>query len=135
MNLFVRTLTWPVVSLLITGGLHFTVEAVRPDLRSMFEPAVLALILLAYGAWVGYRAIGAGGTLLHALVAGAVLGLLPLALDVVGFGMILGRSVEAGMTAGMFGSAIVVFGTLLGSGFALSQERAPAGSEAAYSAR
>lgn len=122
MNVWTRTLTWPVVSLLITGGLHFTLEAVRPDLQFMFVPAVLAPILLGYGAWVGYGAIQAGGTYLHAIVAGAILGLLPLALDAVGFGIILGRGVDVGTTAGTFGMAVVVFGTLLGAGLVLSRE-------------
>ena len=126
MNLFTRILTWPIVSLLITGGLHFMLEALRPDLQSLFVPAVLAPILLGYGAWVGYRAIQAGGTYVQAIVAGAILGLLPLILDVVGFGMILARGVDAGVTAGIFGLALVVFGSLLGSGVVLSRETAPA---------
>lgn len=62
MDLFYRTLKWPVISLLITGATHFLLEAIWPDLRNTFIPPVLAPILLAYGAWVGYRAIGAGGT-------------------------------------------------------------------------
>jgi hypothetical protein len=126
MNLFTRTLTWPIVSLLLTGGIHFTLEAVRPDLQAMFVPAVLGPILLGYGAWVGYRAIQGGGSYVHAIVAGAVLGLLPLVLDVVGFGMILGRGVDAGTTAGIFGMAVVVFGTLLGAGIVLSRGPAAA---------
>jgi hypothetical protein len=122
MNLFTKTLTWPIVSLLITGGLHFTLEAARPDLQTFFVPAVLAPILLAYGAWVGYRAIQNGGTYVHAIVAGAILGILPLALDIVGFGAILGRGTDSGITAGIFGLAVVVFGSLIGSGVVLSRE-------------
>ena len=61
MDLFSRTLKWPVISLLITGATHFLLEAIWPDLKTTFIPPVLAPILLAYGAWVGYRAIGAGG--------------------------------------------------------------------------
>ena len=115
-----RTLTWPVVSLLITGGLHFTLEAIWPDLRATFVPAVLGPLLLAYGAWVGVRAIDNGGTYLHAIVAGAILGILPVVLDVVGFGLILGRGTQAGALAGAFGFAMILFGSLLGAGFVLS---------------
>ena len=114
------TLRWPVISLLITGGLHFSIEAIWPDLRTTFIPAVLAPLLLAYGLWVGYRAIEAGGTYLHAILAGAILGILPLMLDIVGFGVILGRGVQAGGLAGIFGFVFVVFGSLIGAGFALS---------------
>ena len=120
MAIFVRTLTWPVISLLVTGTIHFTLEAIRPDLRNTFVPPVLAPILLTYGAWVGYRAIGAGGTYLHAIAAAVVLGFLPVVLDIVGFGLILGRGTDAGVTAGVFGMAVIVFGSLIGSGFALS---------------
>jgi hypothetical protein len=120
MDLFSRTLKWPVISLLITGATHFLLEAIWPDLKTTFIPPVLAPILLAYGAWVGYRAIGAGGTYLHAIVAAAILGILPIMLDIIGFGQILGRGTEAGILAGVFGFAAIVFGALIGAGFALS---------------
>lgn len=120
MAIFVKTLTWPIISLLVTGATHFTLEAIWPELRNTFIPPVLAPILLAYGLWAGYRAIGAGGTYLHAIVAGIVLGVLPVVLDVVGFGVILGRGIDAGTMAGVFGMAIIVFGSLIGAGFALS---------------
>jgi hypothetical protein len=121
-DLLYRTLQWPVVSLLITGATHFMLEAIWPDLRNTFIPPVLAPILLTYGAWVGYRAIGAGGTYLHAIVAAAILGILPILLDIVGFGVVLGRGTEAGVLAGVFGFAVIVFGALLGAGFALSAQ-------------
>ena len=124
MSIFITTLTWPVVSLLVTGATHFTLEAIWPDLRNTFVPAVLAPILLAYGVWVGYRAIGAGGTYLHAIVAAVILGLLPVALDIVGFGVILGRGTDTGAMAGVFGMAVIVFGALIGAGFALSGRQA-----------
>lgn len=118
-------LLWPIVSLLITGMWHFTVEAIWPDLRNAFVPPVLAPLLLAYGAWAGYRAITAGGNLVTAVAAGLVLGILPLALDTVGFGMLLGRGVDAGWLAGIFGLSMVVFGSLLGGGYALGGHSSP----------
>lgn len=120
MAIFVKTLTWPIISLLVTGATHLTLEAIWPELRNTFIPPVLAPILLAYGLWAGYRAIGVGGTYLHAIVAGIVLGVLPVVLDVVGFGVILGRGIDAGTMAGVFGMAVIVFGSLIGAGFALS---------------
>src|SRR6185369_16372610 len=108
MDLYVRTLRWPVISLLITGATHFFLEAIWPDLRNTFIPPVLAPILLAYGAWVGYRAIDAGGTYLQAIAAAAVLGILPMLLDIVGFGVILGRGTDAGVMAGVFAFAVIV---------------------------
>jgi len=111
-----RTLIWPVVALLITGMWHFTAEAVWPGLQDFFVPAVLAPLLLAYGLWAGYRAAQAGAGFLGAAVAGAVLGLLPLALDTLGFGVLLGRGLEHGLMAGVFGLSVVVFGALIGGG-------------------
>jgi hypothetical protein len=122
----VATLKWPVVSLLITGGLHFTLEAVWPDLRTIFIPSVLAPLLLAYGIWVGYRAITVGGNYGHAILAAAILGLLPMMLDIVGFGLILGRGTHAGLLSGLFGFALILFGSLIGSGFVLSRATATA---------
>jgi hypothetical protein len=77
--------------------------------------------LLAYGIWVGYKAVHNAGTYLNAIVAGAVIGILPLMLDSVGFGMILGRGLQWGLLAGVFGFSMILFGSLIGSGFALSR--------------
>ncbi len=124
MQLLYKVLMWPVISLLITGALHFTAEAIWPDLRNTFIPPTIAPLLLTYGLWVGYRAIGWGGTYGHAILAGAILGVLPIVLDVVGFGIILGRGTQAGTLAGVFGFGMIIFGSLIGSGFALSREPA-----------
>ena len=118
-----RVLAWPMLSLLITGGFHFTIEAIWPDLRATVVPAVLAPLLLAYGIWVGVRAMGAGANYLTAIVAAAILGLLPVALDIVGFGIILDRGVSAGILAGVFGFSFIVFGALIGAGFVISGRR------------
>jgi hypothetical protein len=69
----------------------------------MLIPAALAPLLLAYGIWVGYRAITVGENFGHAILAAAILGLLPVMLDVVGFGLILGRGTHAGLLSGIFG--------------------------------
>jgi hypothetical protein len=115
-----KTLKWPVVCLLITGSVHFILEAVAPDMKDIFIPPVLAPLLLAYGIWTGYKTVAHGGNYVSAIVAGAILGLLPLMLDSLGFGMILGRGVQWGLLAGVFGFSMILFGSLIGSGFALS---------------
>ena len=120
----VGVMTWPIIALLITGAWHFTVEAIWPDLKTFFVPAVLGPVLLAYGAWAGYGATGATGSFLAAIAAGAILGVLPLVLDVVGFGVLLGRGVDAGSLAGIFGFSMVLFGALAGGGYRASSARA-----------
>jgi hypothetical protein len=120
-----RILMWPVIGLVVTGVWHFTIEAIWPDLRATFVPAVLAPLLLAYGAWVGYRAILLGAGFVLAVGAGLILGLLPLALDIVGFGMVLGRGVDNGVLAGIFGLSFVTFGAIIGAGFARGAPGSP----------
>ena len=126
MDTLVRSLRWPIISLLITGGLHFTAEALWPDLRAAFVPSTLAPLLLAYGAWAGYATIAGRGTWFQAIAGVAILGLLPFALDVVGFGLVLGRGLDAGTLSGVFGWLMIVFGGLVGSGVALSRAVEPA---------
>ena len=118
-----RILMWPVLSLLITGGFHFTVEAIWPDLRTYFIPAVLAPLLLGYGIWVGVRSIDKGGNYITAIVGGAILGVLPIVLEIVGFGVILDRGVTPGVLSGVYGFSVILFGSLLGAGFRLSGDR------------
>ena len=65
--------------------------------------------------------IAAGGSYLEAIIAGAILGLLPVVLDIVGFGVILGRGTTAGTLAAAFGLSVIVFGTVLGAGIRKSQ--------------
>jgi hypothetical protein len=101
--------------------LHLVSEAIFPDLQGFFSPAVVALVLLSFGIWVGYRAVQAGGNYITVIVAGVILGILPLILQIVGFGWMLDRGWEAGKLHGIFGFDTVVFGSLIGGGFALSK--------------
>ena len=123
MNALVRGLTWPIVSLLIVGGTHFVAEAIRPELKDVIGPAVVIPIYLVVGAWAALRTIDAGGSFIHGLVAGAILGLLPVALQLVGFGVILGRDGAATVTAAAFGFLGILWGAAIGSGYAMSRPR------------
>jgi hypothetical protein len=122
MDLLYKTLKWPVVSLLITGGFHFIVEAIWPDLKTVYVAPVIAPLVLVFGLWVGYRSIQNGGTYLHAILAAAILGVLPIVLEIVGFGMILGHGTQAGILSGVFAFSYILFGSLIGAGFVLSRE-------------
>lgn len=55
----------------------------------------------------------------NVIVAGAILGILPVIAEVLGFGLILGRGFTRGVLAGVFGFGMVLFGALIGGGFAL----------------
>ena len=116
--MIVRTLKWPVICLLLIGGTHFVEDAALPDLQGFYIPPVVGLILLVVGLWTGYLAVHNGGSFVTAIVAGVILGLLPLVLHVVGFGMILGQATAS--LAGVFGFTMVLFGSIIGGGFVLS---------------
>ena len=118
MNALVRGLTWPIIALLVVGGTHLLAEALRPQLQDLIGPAVVMPIYLVAGGWAAYATVRAGGTFVHGLVAGAVLGVLPLVLQVVGFGLILGRDADVVMTTGIFGLFAIFWGGVLGAGIA-----------------
>ena len=120
-----RALTWPIVGLLLTGSWHFVIEAVWPGLSTIFVPAVISPLLLGYGAWAGFRAAAGAAPMagfVAAIVAGLILGLLPLMLESVGFGVILGYGFDVRLLTGIYGLSMVLFGALLGGGFAITRE-------------
>jgi hypothetical protein len=119
--MLVKTLKWPVISLLITGSFHFVIEAIWPDLKNTFIPPVLAPMLLAYGIWVGTRTIQNGGNYLNAILYAALLGILPIVLETFGFGMILGFGTALRFLIGVFAFSMLLFGSLIGSGYAMSR--------------
>jgi hypothetical protein len=118
--MLIKTLKWPFISILIAGALHFAVEAIWPDLQSFYTTPVLGLVQFAYGIWVGYKTVHNGGNFLTAILYGALLGLFPLVVNPLSFGMILGRNLPSVMLAGVFGFSMIVFGSLVSGGFAVS---------------
>jgi hypothetical protein len=118
--MLVKTLKWPFISILIAGALHFTLETIWPELQSSFPTSVLGVVQFAFGVWVGYLAVHNGGNFLTAILYGALLGLFPLLVNPLSFGLILGRDPHAVLLAGVFGCSMIVFGSLVGGGFAVS---------------
>ena len=121
MNSLVRGLMWPIITLLIVGGTHLVAEMIRPGLKDFVGPAVVMPIHLVAGAWAGYATLRAGGTFVHGLVAGAILGILPLTLQLVGFGLILGRDADVTLTSALFGLFTIFWGGAFGAGIAQSR--------------
>lgn len=120
MQPLVRGLAWPVLSLAVIGIAHLTGEVVRPELHDLIGPAVAMPIYLAAGAWAATATIRAGGAMGHGLMAGVVLGLLPVGLQIVGFGLLVGQDASAVTTAGMLGWLGIFWGSALGAGIAAS---------------
>jgi len=115
-----RAVAWPVLSLLVIGGSHLLAEAARPELHDAVGPAVAMPIYLVVGGWAAFGVVRAGGTFVHGLLAGAVLGLLPAMLQVIGFGLLLGRDTASVTTSALFGFIALLWGGSLGSGIASS---------------
>ena len=118
MSTLIRGLTWPIVALLVIGSTHLIAELIRPELRELMSTAVVMPIYLVAGGWAAYATHRAGGGLLQVPASAAILGILPLALQIVGFGMILGRGLDGSLTAGLFGLLAVFWGGALGAGIA-----------------
>ena len=118
MNVLVRGLTWPVIALLFIGGTHLVAEGLRPQLAAFIGPAVVMPIHLVAGGWAGYGTVRAGGNFLHGLVAGVLLGLMPVVLQFVGFGLILGGDSAIVETTAIFGLFTIFWGGVLGAGIA-----------------
>jgi len=119
--MYIKVLKLPVISGVIVGLLHLISEAIFPDLKDLFQPTVVALVLVAFGIWIGYKAVQFGGNYGSVIVVGVILGILPLFLQIVGFGLLLGRGMTAGVLGGIFGFDMALFGALIGGGFALSK--------------
>jgi hypothetical protein len=118
--MLIKTLKMPLLSMFIAGAMHFTVEAIWPDLQSFYTTPILSLVQFAFGIWVGYKAVHNGGKFLTAILAGALLGLFPLVANPLTFWLILGRSLHTVMLAGLVGWTMVVWGALVSGGFAVS---------------
>jgi hypothetical protein len=115
-----RAITWPVITLLVIGGTHLALEAIRPDIHDALGPAVVMPIYLVVGGWTAFGVARAGGGWIGGLVAGAVLGLMPVALQVVGFGLLLGRDGASVATSALLGLAGMTWGGALGAGIQAS---------------
>ena len=119
--MYVKTLKFPIISGVIVGLLHLISEAIYPDLKDYFQPAVVALVLTAFGIWVGYKVVQFGGNFGSVIAVGVIWGILPLFLQIVGFGLLLGNGMTAGVLGGIYGFDMALFGSLIGGGFALSK--------------
>lgn len=120
MSSMTRAVAWPIVCLLVIGGTHLLAEAIRPELHDVVGPAVAMPIYLVVGGWAAFGVVRAGGTFVHGLLAGAILGLLPAMLQVVGFGVLLGHDAASVTTSALFGFIALVWGGSIGSGIASS---------------
>jgi len=120
MNAVGRGLKWPVTSLIAIGSTHLLAELIRPELQSVFTPPVVMPIYLVAGAWAAIGTSRSGGGIVQAVGAAAILGLLPVGLQLVGFGVIAGRDGTAVASSAILGFVAIAWGGFLGTGVARS---------------
>lgn len=116
MQAMIRALTLPVAALIGVGATHLAAELVRPELQAAITPPVVMPIYLAFGAWAGAAAVRAGGSLAHGVAGGLAIGLLPVALQVLGFGVVAGRDGATVATNATLGFLGLAWGSVLGAG-------------------
>jgi hypothetical protein len=126
MNALTRGLVWPIASLIAIGFTHLAAELARPALQSAIGPAVVAPVYLVVGAWAALATLRAGGSVWLGVLTGAIVGLLPVGLQIVGFGLIAGRDTESVATNAIFGFLGLLWGGFLGTGLAQSFPRSAA---------
>ena len=125
MSSMARAIAWPVLSMLVIGATHLGLEAIRPELHDVIGPSVVMPIYLVVGAWTAFGVARAGGGFVGGLIAAAVLGSMPVALQFVGFGVLLGRDAAAVTTAAVVGLAGLTWGGALGAGIASATAPVP----------
>jgi hypothetical protein len=91
-------------------------------LQSFYPTSVLGLVQFAFGLWTGYTAVQNGGGFFTAILCGALLGLFPVVANPLSFWMILHRDLHLVMLAGVFGFTMMLWGGLVGGGFAVSMK-------------
>jgi len=127
MNAVARGLVWPVITLVLIGSTHLITEVIRPEMQAVFGPAVVMPIYLVAGGWAAFASLRAGSGLAGGIAAAAILGLLPVGLQVIGFGVLLGRPIEVVGTSATFGFVAILWGGFLGTGIGRTlAEPAPA---------
>jgi hypothetical protein len=122
MSPIARAIVWPIVTLLVIGATHLGLEALRPEMHDIIGPSVVMPIYLIVGGWTAFGVARAGGGYGGGLVAAIALGLMPAALQIVGFGILLGRDGATVTTAAMFGLAGMTWGGAIGAGVATATQ-------------
>ena len=118
MSSMARAIAWPIVTLLVIGATHLGLEAIRPGMHDVIGPPVVMPIYLVIGGWTAFGVARAGGGFVGGLIVAVALGLMPATLQVVGFGILLGRDADAVTTSALFGLAGMTWGGAIGSGIA-----------------
>ncbi len=115
-----RALKWPIIAWIIVDVIFLAMTFVG-GVMEMLTPATLSPLLLAFGAWTGYKIVEFKGNFVDVIVVGVVVGVvcgvltvvLLLAHGMMGMGVLLSEFV--------FNVGMNLVGAIVGGGYALTK--------------
>lgn len=118
---FQRALMWPAITVVLSIAIAWVETKAIPETGMILTTANFVTWLTLVGAWGGWAMVKEGGTYWHAAVAGVALWILCGAVDIVLYGFGSGFGVDAVLPDAVGGSSIILFGALVGGGWAATK--------------
>ncbi|HLE95995.1 MAG TPA: hypothetical protein VI997_01385 [Candidatus Thermoplasmatota archaeon] len=116
-----KGLMWPVITVALVIAVFWLVEKAYAGAEAMIGIAGFAPGLTLIGAWGGWSLVRTGGGYWHGALAGIVLWLTCIVLDVVFFGVLSGAALGDVWGPFLAESSLLFFGALAGGGWAASE--------------
>jgi hypothetical protein len=117
---YVRALKYPVISTIVIAIILFAISYFG-DVLSMLSSTVVAPLVLAIGAWAGYKIVQFKGNYIDVIGAGVIMGIVIAILSIVLFGVVRGLGINAEMSNSVLYLGFTIAGALVGGGFALTK--------------
>ncbi len=116
---YVRALKYPVISTIVIAIVFVAISYVGGvlDMLGMATPP----LVLAIGAWAGYKIVEFKGNYIDVIGVGVILGIVTAVLSIVLFGVVRGLGINAEMSNSVFYLGYSIAGALVGGGFALTK--------------
>ncbi len=118
---YVRALKYPVISTIVIAIVLFAISYFGDVLSMLSSTVVVAPLVLAIGAWAGYKIVEFKGNYVDVIGAGVIMGIVIAILSIVLFGVVRGLGVNAEMSNSVFYLGYSIAGALVGGGFALTK--------------
>jgi hypothetical protein len=118
-----RVLKWPVVAWIIITLSAYLLSYIT-DIVGMMTPETMLPMVLAFGVWVGYKAVELDdeyGRIGKAFMAGASIGAVGAVLTVVTFGVFRGLGIDIFIPIAAMILLKSIAGAVIGGGFALTR--------------
>lgn len=126
MNNYVTALKWPVITWIVLDLYLLAVSYIEGVLDLVTTPAV-APLLVAVGAWAGYRTVGLSGKALDAVIAGLVVGIVCGGGGFLLFSYVRGLGASTVLPSSIMDFSLSLGGAVVGGWYVLSQAEARSG--------